>query len=353
MNTKTNANIKETNSLEPVIADIKTLVEQSRQNVALAVNAEITLLYWMVGKRINDEVLKNKRAEYGKQIVQSLSAQLTQDYGKGWGDKHLRHCMQFAAVFADEQIVYTLCRELSWSHLRLIMHMEDPLKREFYIQICKLEHWSFRTFRERTQSLLYERTAISKKPELTIQQDLELLKNEQKLSPDLVFRDPYFLDFLGLSDMYCEKDLESSIIAELQKFIIELGGDFAFLARQKRITIDNRDYYIDLLFYHRRLKCLVAIDLKIGEFEAGYKGQMELYLRYLEKYEKVEGENTPIGLILCAGKNEEHIELMRLDQSNIKVADYLTALPSQKILQEKLHKAVEIAKAKFNKQNDE
>jgi predicted nuclease of restriction endonuclease-like (RecB) superfamily len=353
MNTKTNANIKETNSWEPVVADIKTLVEQSKSNVALAVNAEITLLYWRVGKRINDEVLQNKRAEYGKQIVQALSAQLTQDYGKGWGDKHLRHCMQFAAVFPEIQIVYALQRQLSWTHLKTIIYMDSPLKREFYIEICKLEKWSSRQLQERIQSLLYERTAISKKPELTIKHDLELLKNEQKFSSDLVFRDPYFLDFLGLSDMYSEKDLESSIIAELQKFIIELGGDFAFMARQKRISIDDRDYYIDLLFYHRRLKCLVAIDLKIGEFEASNKGQMELYLRYLEKYEQVEGENTPIGLILCTGKNEEHVELMQLDKSNIRVADYLTTLPSQKILQEKLHKAVEIAKAKFNKQNDE
>lgn len=197
--------------------------------------------------------------------------------------------------------------------------------------------------------MLYERTAISKKPELTIEHDLEVLKNEQKLSPDLVFRDPYFLDFLGLSDQYSEKDLETSIIAELQRFITELGSDFAFLARQKRITIDDRDYYIDLLFYHRRLKCLVAIDLKIGEFEAGFKGQMELYLRYLEKYEQVEGENTPIGLILCTGKNEEHVELMQLDKSNIRVADYLTALPSQELLQEKLHRAVEIARNRMNK----
>jgi predicted nuclease of restriction endonuclease-like (RecB) superfamily len=196
--------------------------------------------------------------------------------------------------------------------------------------------------------MLYERTAISKKPELTIEHDLEVLKNEQKLSPDLVFRDPYFLDFLGLSDQYSEKDLETSIIAELQRFITELGSDFAFLARQKRITIDDRDYYIDLLFYHRRLKCLVAIDLKIGEFEAGFKGQMELYLRYLEKYEQVEGENTPIGLILCTGKNEEHVELMQLDKSNIRVADYLTALPSQELLQEKLHRAVEIARNRMN-----
>ena len=261
--------------------------------------------------------------------------------------------MQFALVFPDEKIVYTLCRELNWSHLRLIMFMDDPLKREFYIQMCKLEHWSFRTFRDRTQSMLYERTAISKKPEQTILNDLELLKNEQKLSPDLVFRDPYVLDFLGLTDTYSEKDLETSIIVELQHFIIELGSDFAFMARQIRIVIDDRDFYIDLLFYHRRLKCLVAIDLKIGEFEAGFKGQMELYLRYLEKHEQVEGENSPIGLILCAGKNEEHIELLQLDKSNIRVADYLTALPPQKLLQEKLHKAVEIAQQKLTHKDHE
>jgi hypothetical protein len=183
---------------------------------------------------------------------------------------------------------------------------------------------------------------------LTIQNDLELLKNEQKLSPDLAFRDPYFLDFLGLSDTYSEQDLESSILVELQRFITEMGSDFAFMSRQKRISIDNRDYYLDLLFYHRRLKCLVAIELKIGEFEAAHKGQMELYLRYLEKHEMVEGENTPIGLILCTGKNQEHVELLQLDKSNIKVAEYLTLLPSQEVLQEKLHKAIAIAKQKMS-----
>ncbi len=199
----------------------------------------------------------------------------------------------------------------------------------------------------------YERTAISKKPEETIKHDLELLKNEQQLSADLIFRDPYLLDFLGLSDKYSEKDLESAILAELQRFISEMGQDFAFLARQKRITIDNRDYYIDLLFYHRRLKCLVVIDLKIGEFEAGYKGSMELYLRYLEKYDMVEGENLPIGLILCAGKNEEHIELLQLDKSNIRVAEYLTQLPSKELLQAKLHQSIEIARHRLLKAGDE
>jgi len=338
---------QEIKSIQPIAADIKKLIEKSRQNVALAVNAEITLLYWHIGKRINGEILKNNRAEYGKQIVATLARQLTEEYGKGWGEKHLRQCMQFANVFPDEQIVYALRRELSWTHLRSLIYMEDPLKREFYIEISKLEKWSSRQLKERIQSMLYERTAISRKPEQTILNDLNELKNEQKLSADLVFRDPYFLDFLGLSDTHSEKDLETSIIVELQRFIIELGSDFAFMARQKRIIIDNRDYYIDLLFYHRRLKCLIAIDLKIGEFEAAYKGQMELYLRYLEKYEQVEDENTPIGLILCTGKNKEHIELLQLDKSNIRVADYLTVLPPKELLQEKLHKAIEIAQQKI------
>lgn len=339
--------------LNPLFVSIKELIEQSKQQIAVSVNATITALYWEIGSTIKNEVLKNERAEYGQQIVHTLSAQLEKEYGKGWSEKQLRHCVQFAAVFDDKQIVSTLWRQLSWSHLKLIIYIDDPLKREFYIEMCKLEKWSVRVFQERIQSMLYERTAISKMPELTIQHDLEQLKNEQKINPDLVFRDPYFLDFLGLKDMYSEKDLESSIIAELQRFIIEMGSDFAFMARQKRISIDNRDYYIDLLFYHRRLKCLIAIDLKIGEFEASYKGQMELYLRYLEKYEQLEDENTPIGLILCTGKNEEHIELMQLDKSNIRVADYLTALPTQKILQEKLHQAVEIAQQKLTSRNNE
>lgn len=206
---------------------------------------------------------------------------------------------------------------------------------------------------ERMKSMLFERTAISRQPEETIQRDLSALHTDGQLSPELAFRDPYFLDFLGLADSYAEKDLESAIVAELQRFIIELGNDFAFMARQKRITIDNRDYYIDLLFYHRRLKSLVAIDLKIGDFEAGYKGQMELYLRFLEKYEQVEGENPPIGLILCAGKSDEHVELLQLHKSNIRVADYLTALPSREVLQAKLHQSIQLARQRLLKDKDQ
>ncbi|ERJ60446.1 PDDEXK nuclease domain-containing protein [Sphingobacterium paucimobilis] len=331
----------------PLFATIKQLIEDSKQQVAVAVNATMSMLYWSIGSAINKELKQyDKQQSYGKQIVATLWRQLQSEYGTSFSEKNLRRMMQFAEIFPDEKIVVSLIRQLSWTHILAIIPIEDPLKREFYIEMCKHEKWSVRTFRERIQSMLYERTAISKKPDETISSDLALLKDEQQLSPDLVFRDPYFLDFLGLRDTYSEKDLETSIIVELQRFIIEMGSDFAFMARQKRISIDNRDYYIDLLFYHRRLKCLVAIDLKIGEFEAGFKGQMELYLRYLQKNEQIEGENNPIGLILCTGKNEEHIELMQLEQANIKVAEYLTLLPSQEILKEKLHKAIAIATSK-------
>ena len=336
-----------------LLADVRHLIDAARQRVAGAVNAELTQLYWQIGQRINSELLQGERAKYGKQVIAELARSLTADLGKGWSEQQLRHCLRLAEVYPDGQILSTVRRELSWSHLKALIYIDDSLKRDFYLEICRLERWSVRQLQERINSLLYERTAISKKPEDTIRQDLDLLRDQGELTPDLTFRDPYVLDFLGLSDCYSEKDLESAILGELQRFIIELGNDFAFMARQKRITIDRRDYYIDLLFYHRRLKCLVAIDLKIGEFEAAYKGQMELYLRYLEKHEQLADENTPIGLILCTGKNHEHVELLQLDKSNIRVADYLTLLPPKELLEAKLHRSIEIARLRLAREAGE
>ena len=327
--------------------EIKSLISDARNRVAVTVNAELSLLYWQIGIRINAELLKNKKAGYGEEIIASLARKLTLEYGGGWSEKQLWHCLRVVNVFPDKKILSTLWRELSWSHIKILIYIDEPLKRGFYIEMARMEKWSVRQLQERINSQLFERTAISKKPDKTIKNELALLRKEKKVSEDIVFRDPYFLDFLGLSDKYSEKDIESAILAELQRFIIELGKDFAFLARQKRITIDNRDYYIDLLFYHRRLKCLVVVELKMGEFEAGFKGQMELYLRYLEKNEMAAGENPPIGLILCSGKNEEHIELLQLPKSNIRVAGYLTQLPSKEVLQKKLKQSIEIAKNKL------
>ncbi|MBR1714484.1 MAG: DUF1016 family protein [Treponema sp.] len=322
---------------------IVSLVNASKVKVAVAVNATLTELYWNIGNLINTAFLENKRADYGAHIVENISKTLTQKFGNGWSVKQIHRFMQFAKEFDREKLA-TVWRQLTWSHIKQILPMDDPLKRDFYIEMCKMENWSVRTLSERIDSMLYERTAISKKGELTIKNELAKLENAEKLSPDLVFRDPYLLDFLDLHDSYSEKDLENAIIAEMENFILEMGTDFAFMARQKRITVDNEDYYIDLLFFHRHLKCLVAIELKLGAFKAQYKGQMELYLSYLEKNMMADGEEKPIGLILCAGKNEEHVELMQLDKSNIRVADYMTILPPKELLQEKLLLSIERAK---------
>ena len=330
-----------------LFAEIRQLIESTKSQVAVTVNSAMTIMYWRIGDRINREVLGGERAAYGKQIVATLSRQLTEEYGRGFDSKNLHRMMQFANVFPDEEIVAPLARQLSWSHFLQVISIADKLKRNFYLAMAVDQKWSRRTLKAKIDSMLYERTAIAKMPDEVIAHDLEELKNERRMSADLVFHDPYFIDFLGLGNCYSEKELESAIVADLQNFIIELGNDFAFMARQKRISIDDEDYYIDLLFYHRRLRCLVAIDLKLGKFQAAYKGQMELYLRWLEKYEMLEGENKPIGLILCAGKNEEHIELMHLNESNIRVAEYLTQLPAPSVLEAKLQQAIERAKTRL------
>lgn len=331
-----------------LFGEIRQLIDAAKQQVAVVVNSTMTMLYWHIGDRINREVLGGARAAYGKQVVSKLSQQLTKEYGKGFEEKSLRKMMQFASSFPDIEIVAPLVRQLSWSHFLLVIPIDDYIQRNFYLTMAADQRWSKRTLKAKIDGMLFERTAIAKQPEAVILHDLEELRNERKMSPDLVFQDPYVLDFLGLHDNYSENDLENAIIAELQHFITELGNDFAFLARQKRITVDNEDYYIDLLFYHRRLRSLVAIDLKLGKFQAAYKGQMELYLRWLEKYDMAEGENKPVGLILCAGKNEEHVELMHLNDSNIRVADYLTRLPEKSLLEQKLKQAIAIAQQRLN-----
>jgi predicted nuclease of restriction endonuclease-like (RecB) superfamily len=256
-------------------------------------------------------------------------------------------CLRFAETFPDKEILYALSRELSWTHFRTVMYLKDELRREFYIEMTKIENWNTRTLNEKIDSMLFERTAISKKPEDLIRHELKELREENKLTPDLVFRDPYFLDFLGLDDRYSEKTLENAILRELEKFILELGQGFSFIERQKRMLIDGDSFKLDLLFYHRKLKRLVAIDLKLDRFKAKHKGQMELYLRYLEKYETEQGEKTPIGLILCAEGSKEQIELLQLGDSGIRVAEYLTELPSKEILKKKLHKVIELERKRL------
>jgi len=272
---------------------------------------------------------------------------LAAEFGAGWSRYNLARMIRFAECFPREKIVATLSQQLGWSHFKEIIHQEDDLKRDFYAEMCRMERWSVRTLRKKIGGMLFERTALSKKPKELIRHELDALRAEDKLTPDLVFRDPYFLDFLGLKDRYIEKDVEDAIMRELENFILELGVGFTFVARQKRIQVDNDDYYLDLLFYHRGLHRLVAIDLKLGEFQPGDKGQMELYLRWLARHEQQSREETPIGLILCAGTKTEQIELLELEKSGIRVASYWTEMLPKKLLQRKLHEAIRHARARL------
>ena len=328
--------------------DLRQIIEQARHRAASTVNSELTLMNWHIGERINRDVLKNRRAEYGKQIVTAVAKQLQMEYGnKGFEERTIRRMMQFASLFPDINILTPLVTKLSWTHFLLVLPLKDELQREFYLTMAAAENWSKRTLQSKIDGMLYERTAISGKPNEIIKKELANLRNEAEISPDLVFRDPYFLEFTGLTGMYNEKSLENSLVAHLEQFVIELGIGFSFVARQKRMIIDGEDYYLDLLFYHRRLHRLVAVDLKLGKFKAEYKGQMELYLRWLEKNEKEPGEKAPLGLLLCTEGNREQIELLQLDKSGIKVAQYMTELPPKDALQKQLKKSLEQARLKI------
>ena len=305
-----------------------------------------------MGRRIRQDILKEKRAEYGQRIVSALGTQLERDFGRGFSEKNLRRMIQFAEAFPDEEIVAALRRQLGWTHFKAIIPIADPLKRDFYAEMCRIERWSTRTLEKKIDSMLFERTALSKKPTRLAEMELKQLREEDKVSPDLVFRDPYLLDFLGLKDTYAEKDLEAAILREMEAFILELGVGFCFVARQQRMQIDDRDYYLDLLFYHRKLRRLIAIDLKIGKFEAADKGQMELYLGWLKRYACEPGDADPLGMIPCAGKSDEHIALLELQKSGIHVASYWTDVLPKEELERKLHEAVRLARLRLTVAKD-
>ncbi len=329
-----------TSNNDTLLADLRGLIQSARERVAAAVNTELTMLYWYVGKRIRTEILKDARAEYGKQIVETVGDVLSVEYGKGFNRRNMFRMVQFAEQFPDEQIVATLWAQLSWSHFRELLLVKDELGRRFYAELCKLERWSVRTLQAKIDEMMYERTAISKKPEDLIARELTELTEEGRMTPDLVFRDPYLLNFLGLPDDFSEADLEGAILREIETFLLEMGSHFTFAARQKRIVIDGDDFVIDLLLYHRLLRRLVVVELKIGKFKAAYKGQTELYLRWLDKYERLPGEEEPIGLILCTEAGPEQVELLALDSGSVRVAEYMTALPPRSLLEAKLAEAV-------------
>jgi len=331
---------------DALVGELRALIEQARGRVARAVNSELVGLYWQIGVRLRTELLGDERAGYGKQIVETVAASLTAEFGRGFDKSSIYRMIRFAEVFPDAEIVAAVRPQLSWTHLRELIAIEDPLKRQFYTELCRVERWSTRTLKAKMDGMLFERTAIAKQPAAVVAQTLDALRDEDRLTPDLVFRDPYVLDFLGLPADFSEADLEAAILREIETFLLELGSGFTFVARQKRMSIGADDYYLDLLFFHRALRALVAIDLKLGRFDARDKGQMELYLRWLDRYERRPGENPPLGLILCADKNEEQIELLELAEGSIRVASYLTELPPRELLERKLLESIEHARAR-------
>ena len=338
--------------VESLIRELGELIENAQRQVAVTANAALTTLYWQVGRRVRTDVLEGRRAEYGGKLLATIGRQLQSRYGRSFGEKSLHHMIRFAEAFPEAEIVSALRRQLSWSHFRQLIYIPDELKRDFYAQMCRVEGWSTRVLAQKVSGMLYERTALSKKPEETIRHELAVLREKGDVSPTLVFQDPYMLDFLQLSDSHSEKDLESAILREIERFVLELGSGFAFVERQKRITLDGDDYYIDLLFFHRRMRRLVAVELKIGDFRPADSGQMELYLRWLDKHERQTSEKPPLGIILCAGKKRETVEYLDLDARGIHVAEYLTELPRREILQERLRRAIEAARSRLARSPD-
>jgi predicted nuclease of restriction endonuclease-like (RecB) superfamily len=337
---------------QELLTDVRELILAARQTVAQGVNAALVALYWRIGQRLRTEVLKESRAEYGQKILSTLSKELVEEFGRGFSWPNLSRMMALAEAFPDQQIVATLSKELGWSHFVELLPLKKHLQRDFYAEMCRVERWSVRTLRRKIGGMLYERTGLSKKPAKVAELELKQLREEDKLTPDLVFRDPYFLDFLGLKGAYSEKDLETAILRDLEEFLVEMGSDFAFLARQKRIVVDDEDFYLDLLFYHRRLRRLVVIDLKLGKFAPGDVGQMEFYLRWLKKHEMRPGEEEPLGLILCAEKSDERVEVFELANRGIRVAEYLTELPPRAVLEHKLHEAVRLAQGRLERKGE-
>ena len=326
-----------------LLADLRSLIGSARQRIAAAAFATQTMLCWHLGRRLLSENLQGARAEYGQQILVTVSRDLAAEYGRGFSYTELTRMVRFAQDFPHEEIVVTLSQQLSWSHFHALLPIKDPLARDFYAEMCRIERWNVRTLRQKISGLLYERTALSKKPPATVATEIARLR-EGQMSPDLVFRDPYLLDLLGLKGAYSERDLESAILRELEGVLLELGAGFTFVARQKRMIVGKDDFHLDLLFFHRHLRCLIAVELKLESFQPAHVGQMEFYLRWLDKHERAPGEAAPIGLTLCASADAEQVELLQLDAKSIRVSEYLTDLPPLPLLRERLHRAIEHAR---------
>ncbi|PIR18340.1 MAG: hypothetical protein COV46_00450 [Deltaproteobacteria bacterium CG11_big_fil_rev_8_21_14_0_20_49_13] len=332
-----------------LLADLRHLIHAARQRVATVANATHAMVCWHVGRRLLKDNLQDGRAAYGKKILVTVSQELVAEFGDGFSYSALTRMARFAESMTDEAIVVTLSRQLSWSHFLALIPIKDPLARDFYAEMCRIERWDVRTLRRKIGGMLFQRTAISKNTKAVISNEIANLR-DGRVTPDTVFRDPYFLDFLRLKGAYSERDLEQAILREIEGVLLEFGVGFSFVARQKRMSVGKDDFHLDLLFYHRHLRRLIAVELKLESFQPAHVGQMEFYLRWLDKHERIAGEESPIGLILCASADAEQVELLELDAKSIRVSEYLTELPPMKLLQTRLHQAIEHARERAARQ---
>jgi len=327
-----------------LVNNIIQQIEQAKSKVSSYTNSTLVTLHWQVGFLIKQEILNNKRAEYGEQILSQIAERLSLVYGSGFDFPNLSRMVKFAKLYPNLKIVVTLSQQLSWSHVIRLIVIENELERDFYTEICRLERWSVRILRQKIDSMLYERTAISKQPETVITTELDKLRIGDLNNPELYLQDPYILSFLKTRTIFSEHDLEQGILDELQLFIQELGSDFCFVARQKRMSTQNNDRYLDLLFFHRSMRRLIAIELKMTTFQPEHAGQMEWYLKWLDKHERRGMEEKPLGIIICTDKDQEDIELLELDKNGIHVAQYIIELPPKDVFESKLRQAIAIAR---------
>jgi predicted nuclease of restriction endonuclease-like (RecB) superfamily len=370
-----------------VATEVRDLIEAARSSVSVTANLALVNLYWNIGRVITQDIQDNEaRAEYGVALLKELAGILTREYGQGYSRANLQDMRRFFEAFeicqtassksspytilqpmAGESEFKQICQtasgklmageilqtvsgescerllidfrehfQLGWSHYRLLLSQGNPLGRKFYFEQAAEQRWTVRELRRQIDRGLFERVALSRDTPRLVAQEKQTGPAEVVRYQD-IFKDPYVLDFLGLKGAYSERDLEAAIVHNLEQFLTELGTDFCFIGRQYAMRIDDDDYSLDLLFYHRGLRCLVAIDLKIGTFTAADKGQMDLYLAWLKERDWREGENEPVGLILCTSARHQHVELLlRHGPHRMKVAEYLTRLPDKRLLEERL-----------------
>jgi predicted nuclease of restriction endonuclease-like (RecB) superfamily len=334
-----------------LLKDVCHLIDGAKVQFNRQSNTILMMLYWAIGQRINIDILKAARAEYGKQVINRLSERLLALHGRGYGARNLHRMVQLVRCYPDHKIVSSLMTKLGWTHFIYLLTIDDSLKRDFYAEMCRIEGWQTRELIKKINSMYFERIALAKKPKEVIAAEVAKLRATNELTADLVIQDPLILDSLAGQPFKTERSFEQAILDDIEGFLLHMGNGFAFLERQKSIEIDGEFHRIDLLMYHRRLRSMIVVELKMGKFKAQDKGQIELYLRWLEKNEMQPGENPPIGIVLCSEKSDETVELLQLEQNGIRVCQFLTELPPKEIFVARLHAAIDRARSRQEQQN--